>query len=93
LSKGEIEERELKIHSHITDMLSDDHQLAFESVYCTQCGDMVHACNNECMQTWIEWKNKGACLICFAAFAQLHANALERADLDEFFKINDTSCK
>ena len=53
-------------HSHITDVLDDDHPLIYEMVYCETCNVMVHACNNECMQTWFEFRNKNFCGNCFA---------------------------
>lgn len=43
------------IHSHLDDELPMGHPWAYESVYCDKCKVMVHANNNECMQTWIEW--------------------------------------
>lgn len=58
---------EPKIHSHITDVLPDDHRLARESIFCEKCGDMLHAFNNECMQTWVETGRGNFCLKCFAA--------------------------
>lgn len=53
------------VHSHITDCLPEDHKLAFTSVYCDKCGEMVHAFNNECMQTWLEVDGKNLCTKCF----------------------------
>ena len=53
------------IHSHITDCLPDNHPMANESQYCLICGDMVHAFNNECMRTWVEWNNQVFCFDCF----------------------------
>lgn len=35
------------IHSHITDGLPDKHPLAYESIHCKKCGEMLHAFNNE----------------------------------------------
>ena len=58
--------REPLIHSHITDELLDDHPLAFKTVDCEKCGVMVHASNNECMQTWVETGEGNYCLRCFA---------------------------
>jgi len=58
---------EPRIHSHITDALPDDHALAYEMVDCEKCGVMVHASNNECMQTWIETGRGAFCMRCFAA--------------------------
>jgi hypothetical protein len=53
------------IHSHITDGLPDDHPMANEVVDCKMCGVMVHAFNNECMQTWVESGQGNYCLGCF----------------------------
>ena len=55
-----------KLHSHIEDTLPDDHPLAFESVECLTCHVLVHAFNNECMQTWIETGQGNFCVACFA---------------------------
>ena len=59
------------IHSHITDVLPDSHPLAFESVFCKTCGEMVHAFNNECMQTWVESGAGSHCIGCFATDASV----------------------
>ena len=57
--------KEPHIHSHIEDCLPETHPLACETVLCKNCGAMVHAFNNECMQTWIETGNGEYCLRCF----------------------------
>ncbi len=51
------------IHSHITDVLPKKHPLANEQVYCDfkGCKEMLHAFNNECMQTWVETANGNFC--------------------------------
>lgn len=56
---------EPRIHSHIVDCLPDDHNYAFVSVYCKRCCEMVHAFNNECMQSWVECGRGEYCLSCF----------------------------
>lgn len=56
------------IHSHITDLLDDDHPLAFRQVHCELCGELVHAANNECMQSWVEFAGHIICLIDFAKY-------------------------
>ena len=56
---------EPQIHSHIEDGLPDSHALAFESVGCETCGAMLHAGNNECMQTWVETGLGPFCAKCF----------------------------
>lgn len=47
---------EPRIHSHITDVFPDDHPLAYKNFGCEHldCDALLHAGNNECMQTWIE---------------------------------------
>jgi len=60
---------EPKIHSHLTDVLPESHPLAQEEVFCAECGEMVHAANNECMQTWVETGAGAYCLRCFARAA------------------------
>ena len=59
------------IHSHITDVLPDLHPLAFETISCKACGVMVHAANNECMQTWVESGVGAHCIKCFAVDAMV----------------------
>jgi hypothetical protein len=61
-----MSKREPEIHSHIIDYLPVDHPLANEEVFCKSCGEMLHAPNNECMQTWIESGTGNYCLGCFA---------------------------
>ena len=55
------------LHSHVEDVLPDSHPLAYESVYCRVCGQMLHAFNNECMQTWVETGKGNYCLACLNA--------------------------
>ena len=52
-------------HSHCADVLPDAHPLAFVAVYCGHCGVMVHAFNNECMQSWFETGRGARCFACF----------------------------
>lgn len=54
------------IHSHIMDSLLDEHYLAYTHVLCHGCGGLLHAGNNECMQTWVETGKGNFCLPCFA---------------------------
>jgi len=63
--------QEPKIHSHIEDCLPDNHPKALEDIHCENCTDLVHANNNECMQTWIE-TGKGA--YCFHCFSEMTRN-------------------
>lgn len=53
------------IHSHITDVLPEGHPLAYEGTECRSCSVLVHAFNNECMQTWIETGLGNFCIVCF----------------------------
>lgn len=46
---------EPKLHSFITDGLPDDHPLAWSQVECDRCKRLVHAANNECMPSWLEF--------------------------------------
>lgn len=62
---GTMKRTEPLIHSHITDCLPEDHPMAYEFVYCDKCGDTLHACNNECMQTWTEMQRGNFCTKCF----------------------------
>ena len=57
--------KEPVIHSHISNKLTDNHSLRNVSVYCYKCGEMLHASNNECMQTWIETEFGNFCTNCF----------------------------
>lgn len=52
------------IHSHIDDGLPDGHRWQWEQVHCKSCGDLVHAGNNECMETWFEFGDAAACAEC-----------------------------
>jgi len=54
------------IHSHITDILDEDHPLADTTIYCDKCKEMLHASENECMQSWIETGKGNFCLTCFS---------------------------
>jgi len=53
------------LHTHSSDMLSEEHPLAYESIYCDLCGRLIHAANNECMKTWFETKWGNFCQKCF----------------------------
>jgi hypothetical protein len=59
-----VTNEEPQIHSHLTDELPKDHPLAWEQVSCDACGTLVHAGNNECMTTWIEFGNANVCAQC-----------------------------
>lgn len=74
--------REPLIHSHATDCLPEDNPLAFEQVHCRSCGVLVHAGNNECMQTWFEFEGGNACAQCVGTFPSLyHGELLETPEL------------
>lgn len=57
---------EPRIHSHIGDGLPEGHPKAYEHFGCENCEDLVHANNNECMQTWIETGKGDFCMQCWA---------------------------
>ena len=65
--------RDPVLHTHIEDMLPDHHPLAFQQVRCdskVRCEQwqeraLLHAANNECMQTWVETGKGNFCLSCF----------------------------
>ena len=58
--------REPVLHTFVTDVLPDDHPLAWETVYCIEHGGMVHHCINENMQPWAETEDGPMCLHCLA---------------------------
>lgn len=64
-TQRELDGGEPRIHSHITDALPSGHPLAFTQVHCQICHVLVHAGNNECMQTWVETGQGDHCLACF----------------------------
>lgn len=47
------------------DCFPDDHKLAWETLYCVNCKEMVHAGNNETMRAWFETGIGPLCLSCF----------------------------
>ncbi len=64
--------REPRIHSHIEDCLPENHPLAFKQVSCDSKrpdgswlhDELLHAANNECMQTWVETGEGNYCWAC-----------------------------
>ncbi len=62
---------EPQIHSHLSDVLPDEHPLANEDVYCDECKVMLHAHNNECMQTWIEFEDGNFCTNCMGPLREV----------------------
>lgn len=57
--------REPVIHSHVTDVLPDEHPLAAQAVYCEVCQGILHCSPNECMTTWVETGVGNYCIECF----------------------------
>ena len=64
---------EPRIHSHITDCLPHSHLSAYDMVYCCTCKNILHAANNECMQTWVETGIGPFCIMCFAKHPEIEA--------------------
>ena len=69
------------IHSHIEDLLPDLHPLAFVTVNCKVCNELLHAANNECMQTWVETGQGNYCIKHFAEIKDVSA-------LDDIYGLN-----
>jgi hypothetical protein len=66
---------EVKVHSHVEDELPDGHPLQWQQVQCVACGVLVHAGNNECMQTWFEFSNANVCAPCVGTLPSvMHSN-------------------
>lgn len=63
---NEKRKEEPKIH-FLNDDLLDDHEYAFETLYCKNCKEMIHAGNNELMQTWVQSHKGNYCLTCFSS--------------------------
>ena len=57
--------KEPLIHSHLQDCLPLTHCLCHEDIFCDMCNVMIHAHNNECMQTWLETSSGNFCTKCF----------------------------
>ena len=53
------------IFHYFDDCFPDDHKLAWETIYCVNCREMVHCGNNETMQAWFETGVGALCLTCF----------------------------
>lgn len=56
--------REPKIHSHITDVLPEEHPRAHDKIMCDAdgCDEVLHYYWNECMTTWVETGKGNFCL-------------------------------
>lgn len=65
------------VHSHVTDVLPDDHPLAAVDVHCDRCSALVHSQINECMQTWVETGRGNYDVLCFV----IAAGGFEAGDL------------
>ena len=67
---GRLYNGEPLIHSQISDTLPEDHPLAWQSVYCTDClpaHRMLHGVPNENMTTWVETGAGPLCVPHYAA--------------------------
>ena len=69
--------KEPLIHSHLKDSLSRKHVLCHEDIFCDICNVMIHAHNNECMQTWLETVNGNFCTKCFPITDLIHNTPLK----------------
>lgn len=78
------DDNEPHIHSHESDMLPDDHPLANECLGCYICGASLHASNNECMQTWVEWLGYSICMKCAVEYFRQSDGVLESPEFVEF---------
>ncbi len=58
------------VHSQLTDCLPEDHPLAYQRIDCDSCGCLLHASNNENMQTWVELQHRTG-NYCFKCMANL----------------------
>ena len=70
---------DIAMHTHITDGLPDGHSLRDQHVSCGKCGELVHAADNECMQTWFEFRGSILCSACLKGIPGLYA-----IDAEEF---------
>ncbi len=91
MTDAAIERVEPVVHSHITDVLPEDHPKAYpeetDGLFCECCGEMVHAINNECMQTWIEWAGHVCCGKCFGYVLIESKGVLDEAELERKFVV------
>ena len=58
------------IFHYFDDGFDDSHPLAFVTLYCGDCLEMVHCENNETMQPWFETGVGNVCLDCFTKRAE-----------------------
>ena len=56
---------EPRLHSHISDQLPADHQLATRRLSCERCETILHVQTNQCLRTWVESGRGNYCLYCF----------------------------
>lgn len=61
--------REPLVHSHVADVLPDDHPPAEANVHCDRCGGLLHTQSNDCMTTWIETGRGNYDVVCFVIAA------------------------
>jgi hypothetical protein len=59
------------VHSHLSDCLPSSHPLAHKQVHCDKCDGIVHAGNNECMQTWFEFEEANVCAQCMGTLPKV----------------------
>ena len=55
-----------KIHSYLTSRLPTNHPLAYDTVCCDLCHEIIHWDNNDDLTTWVEADTGNDCLQCFA---------------------------
>ena len=76
---------EPSIHSHVEDGLPYNHAWAFDHISCPVCDALIHAGNNECMTTWLEWNGLAVCIKCASVFFTKHSGGvLEWEEFKQF---------
>ena len=71
---------EPRIHTEITDALPMDSKLAFTSIFCDTCDQMLHSLTNENRQAWVE-TGKGN--YCFNHFFEEYSDLSDMGREDE----------
>jgi hypothetical protein len=56
------------LHTDSVDVLPESHPWCELDVYCAKCNEMLHAGNNECMQSWVEYRGVALCARCAQPF-------------------------
>jgi formylmethanofuran dehydrogenase subunit E len=64
---------DIVMHTHISDGLPAKHPLCNRHVACDRCDELVHAENNECVQTWFEFRGHVLCASCLKQIPCLYA--------------------